>query len=138
MVFTNPINYCLRTHLSIIMAYARPQMLMTAIDCKKRGITFTAVHDSYWTHACDVDTMSEALRDQFVDLYVCAPPPPPLHACSCMTECARMGSLLLPSKTARPSVSGLRLIARIDRYSMPLLENLRESLRIRFPMVRVI
>ena len=48
-------------------------MMMTAIECKKRGITFTAVHDSYWTHACDVDTMSTALRDQFVELYVHLP-----------------------------------------------------------------
>jgi DNA-directed RNA polymerase len=67
---------------------ARRQMLMTAIECQKLGLTFTAVHDSYWTHACDVDTMNIVLRDQFVRL-----------------------------------------------YSMPLLEQLRDSLRLRFAEV---
>jgi DNA-directed RNA polymerase, mitochondrial len=26
---------------------------------KERGLQFTAVHDSFWTHACDIDTMNE-------------------------------------------------------------------------------
>ena len=33
-------------------------MLMTAMNMKKKGLTFSAVHDSYWTHACDVDVMN--------------------------------------------------------------------------------
>ena len=27
------------------------------------------VHDSYWTHACDVDEMNRLLREKFVQLY---------------------------------------------------------------------
>lgn len=27
------------------------------------------VHDSYWTHACDVDEMNKILREKFVELY---------------------------------------------------------------------
>lgn len=27
------------------------------------------VHDSYWTHACDVDQMNKILREKFVELY---------------------------------------------------------------------
>lgn len=27
------------------------------------------VHDSYWTHACDVDQMNRILREKFVELY---------------------------------------------------------------------
>jgi DNA-directed RNA polymerase len=27
------------------------------------------VHDSYWTHACDVDEMSTVLRDTFIELH---------------------------------------------------------------------
>ncbi|CAB4288405.1 unnamed protein product [Prunus armeniaca] len=27
------------------------------------------VHDSFWTHACDVDQMNEILLDKFVELY---------------------------------------------------------------------
>lgn len=44
-------------------------MLLTALEMEQRGLTFSAVHDSFWTHACDVDEMNEALRDVFVDLY---------------------------------------------------------------------
>jgi DNA-directed RNA polymerase len=29
----------------------------------------TGVHDSYWTHACDVDDLSRILREKFVELY---------------------------------------------------------------------
>jgi DNA-directed RNA polymerase, mitochondrial len=61
-------------------------MLLTAIKMQQLGLSFTAVHDSYWTHACDVDQMNSALRTCFVDL-----------------------------------------------YSQPILEDLRETLMIRFP-----
>ncbi|KAG7986384.1 hypothetical protein I3843_03G076300 [Carya illinoinensis] len=44
-------------------------MMMTAIACKKAGLNFAGVHDSYWTHACDVDEMSRMLREKFVELY---------------------------------------------------------------------
>lgn len=27
------------------------------------------VHDSYWTHACDVEQMNKILREKFVELY---------------------------------------------------------------------
>ncbi|KAM7271345.1 hypothetical protein ACFE04_030559 [Oxalis oulophora] len=44
-------------------------MMMTAIACKQAGLNFAGVHDSYWTHACDVDTMNGILREKFVELY---------------------------------------------------------------------
>lgn len=44
-------------------------MLMTALEMDRRGLSFSAVHDSFWTHACDIDEMNEALREQFVELY---------------------------------------------------------------------
>lgn len=44
-------------------------MLMTAMEMDRRGLAFSAVHDSFWTHPCNVDEMNEALRDCFVDLY---------------------------------------------------------------------
>ncbi|KAL9253099.1 DNA-directed RNA polymerase 1B, mitochondrial-like protein [Drosera capensis] len=44
-------------------------MMMTAISCKKAGLSFAGVHDSYWTHACDVDEMNQILREKFVELY---------------------------------------------------------------------
>ncbi|XP_073158292.1 DNA-directed RNA polymerase 3, chloroplastic-like isoform X2 [Henckelia pumila] len=44
-------------------------MMMTAIACRDAGIRFAGVHDSFWTHACDVDRMNQILRKKFVDLY---------------------------------------------------------------------
>ncbi|CAN4121991.1 unnamed protein product [Withania somnifera] len=44
-------------------------MMMTAIACKEAGLSFAGVHDSYWTHACDVDQMNRILREKFVELY---------------------------------------------------------------------
>ncbi|KAL5582055.1 hypothetical protein UlMin_014497 [Ulmus minor] len=44
-------------------------MMMTAVACRKSGLTFAGVHDSYWTHACDVDEMNKILREKFVELY---------------------------------------------------------------------
>ncbi|XP_059655628.1 DNA-directed RNA polymerase 1B, mitochondrial-like [Cornus florida] len=44
-------------------------MMMTAIACKEAGLNFAGVHDSYWTHACDVDKMNGILREKFVELY---------------------------------------------------------------------
>ncbi|XP_073003649.1 DNA-directed RNA polymerase 1, mitochondrial-like [Typha latifolia] len=44
-------------------------MMMTAVTCKREGLNFAGVHDSYWTHACDVDQMNRILREKFVELY---------------------------------------------------------------------
>jgi len=44
-------------------------MLMTAEQCHAEGIRFAAVHDSYWSHAADIDQMNIILRDQFIALH---------------------------------------------------------------------
>ena len=44
-------------------------MMLTALECQKQGITFAAVHDSYWSHASDVPRMNAILRNQFVALH---------------------------------------------------------------------
>lgn len=44
-------------------------MLMTALEMDRRGLAFSAVHDSFWTHPCDIDEMNEGLRDCFIELY---------------------------------------------------------------------
>ncbi|KAI3768449.1 hypothetical protein L2E82_19130 [Cichorium intybus] len=44
-------------------------MMMTAVACKHAGLNFAGVHDSYWTHACNVDEMNRILREKFVQLY---------------------------------------------------------------------
>ncbi len=54
---------------NLIHSIDSTHMLMTATKCEAEGLSFTAVHDSYWTHAADVDRMNEILRDQFVRLH---------------------------------------------------------------------
>ncbi|KRX08397.1 hypothetical protein PPERSA_08596 [Pseudocohnilembus persalinus] len=44
-------------------------LMYTARECTKEGIVFASVHDSYWTHAADVERMNVILREQFVKLY---------------------------------------------------------------------
>ncbi|CAG8544226.1 5676_t:CDS:10 [Ambispora gerdemannii] len=44
-------------------------MLMSALACKSASLTFASVHDSYWTHACDIPKMSKILREEFVKLH---------------------------------------------------------------------
>ncbi|KAI5949646.1 RPO41 [Candida margitis] len=44
-------------------------MLMTATRCGESSLQFASVHDSFWTHAANIDTMNSILRDQFVRLH---------------------------------------------------------------------
>merc|ERR1712000_118324 len=44
-------------------------MMLTALKVQEMGLTFASVHDSFWTHACDVNKMNEALRESFVNLH---------------------------------------------------------------------
>lgn len=44
-------------------------MILTALECCQAGLTFASVHDSYWTHAADIETMSQLIRDTFVRLH---------------------------------------------------------------------
>ncbi|XWS73124.1 hypothetical protein CRYUN_Cryun02cG0098400 [Craigia yunnanensis] len=44
-------------------------MMMTAVACRDAGLHFAGVHDSFWTHACDVEKMNQILRENFVELY---------------------------------------------------------------------
>ncbi|KAL4654438.1 hypothetical protein ACB092_01G378300 [Castanea dentata] len=44
-------------------------MMMTAVACRDAGLRFAGVHDSFWTHASDVDKMNQILREKFVELY---------------------------------------------------------------------
>ncbi|KAI9027154.1 hypothetical protein CLU79DRAFT_812057 [Phycomyces nitens] len=44
-------------------------MLMSAVACHEKDMAFASVHDSYWTHACDVDEMNKVIRDQFIELH---------------------------------------------------------------------
>ncbi|CAN8101970.1 unnamed protein product [Discula destructiva] len=44
-------------------------MLLSALECDELGLAFAAVHDSFWTHAADVDVMNRVLRDAFIRIH---------------------------------------------------------------------
>ncbi|AET37737.1 DNA-directed RNA polymerase Ecym_1514 [Eremothecium cymbalariae DBVPG len=44
-------------------------MLLSAIECGSQGLQFAAVHDSYWSHACDISLMNKTLRNQFIKMH---------------------------------------------------------------------
>ncbi|KAK1965469.1 DNA-dependent RNA polymerase [Colletotrichum sublineola] len=44
-------------------------MLLSALECHELGLDFAAVHDSFWTHAADVNVMNRVLRDAFVRIH---------------------------------------------------------------------
>ncbi|CAI0652680.1 unnamed protein product [Colletotrichum noveboracense] len=44
-------------------------MLLSALECNELGLDFAAVHDSFWTHAADVDSMNRVLRDAFIRIH---------------------------------------------------------------------
>ncbi|KAF5669411.1 DNA-directed rna mitochondrial [Fusarium heterosporum] len=44
-------------------------MLLSALKCDELGLKFAAVHDSFWTHAADVDVMNGVLRDAFIRIH---------------------------------------------------------------------
>lgn len=44
-------------------------MTLSALKCSELGLTFAAVHDSFWTHAADVPVLSTVLRDAFVRMH---------------------------------------------------------------------
>ncbi len=44
-------------------------MMKTSERARAENITFAAVHDSFWSHACDIDRVGEILREEFVDVH---------------------------------------------------------------------
>nr|AAK97228.2 RNA polymerase [Trypanosoma brucei brucei] len=54
---------------NLIHSLDASHLAMTAIEMQNLGLSMMAVHDSYWTYACDLPTLSRVLREQFVTLY---------------------------------------------------------------------
>ncbi|XP_036280950.1 DNA-directed RNA polymerase, mitochondrial isoform X2 [Pipistrellus kuhlii] len=44
-------------------------MMLTALHCYRKGLTFVSVHDCFWTHAADVAIMNQVCREQFIRLH---------------------------------------------------------------------
>lgn len=94
-------------------------MLMSAVKCDELGLAFSAVHDSFWTHAADIDTMNRVLRDAFVQL----------HSQDLIQRLAdefktRYGDHLYLAKVKQSSDIGQRILAWRDRNSLTRVEEL--------------
>ncbi|KAI5949610.1 hypothetical protein KGF54_005488 [Candida jiufengensis] len=44
-------------------------MFLTCNECFNQGITFTSIHDSYWTYPDQVEQLSTILREKFIELH---------------------------------------------------------------------
>ncbi|XP_053210722.1 DNA-directed RNA polymerase, mitochondrial-like [Panonychus citri] len=44
-------------------------MMLTALECERLGLNFAAIHDSYWTHPCNIDLMNIVCRQKFISLH---------------------------------------------------------------------
>ena len=44
-------------------------MYLSALRCHDAGLTFASVHDSFWTHAADVDILNQVIRDAFISIH---------------------------------------------------------------------
>jgi DNA-directed RNA polymerase len=44
-------------------------MVLSALKADELGLSFSAVHDSFWTHAADIDTLNTLLRDAFIRMH---------------------------------------------------------------------
>ncbi len=44
-------------------------MMLTSLHCHREGITFSSVHDCFWTHPNCVEQMNRICRQQFVALH---------------------------------------------------------------------
>lgn len=54
---------------NLIHSLDATHLAMTALEMQHQGLAMMAVHDSYWTYACDLPKLSQILREQFVNLY---------------------------------------------------------------------
>ena len=44
-------------------------MVLSALKADELGLSFSAVHDSFWTHAADVNTLNSLLREAFIRMH---------------------------------------------------------------------
>jgi DNA-directed RNA polymerase, mitochondrial len=44
-------------------------MMLSALKMDELGLDFAAVHDSFWTHASEIDTLNRLLRDAFIRMH---------------------------------------------------------------------
>lgn len=103
-------------------------MLLSALECDAQGLSFAAVHDSFWTHAADIDVMNRALRDSFIRIHS----EDVIGRLAAEFEARYKGSLYLTQveagTPAEKAVSALRKELHLELQDEVLME--RERLRL--------
>jgi DNA-directed RNA polymerase len=54
---------------NFVHALDASHLTLTALGMKRRGLTMVGIHDSFGTHASDVDALHEVVRHEFVQMY---------------------------------------------------------------------
>ncbi|KAF5973406.1 DNA-directed RNA polymerase mitochondrial [Fusarium coicis] len=103
-------------------------MLLSALKCDELGLKFAAVHDSFWTHAADVDILSGVLRDAFIRIHE----EDVVGRLATEFEARYRGSLYLAnipnSSPAAIKIKEFRKTSKLTQREEVLLEHKRNSL----------
>lgn len=54
---------------NFVHALDASHLTLVALRMKREGLSMVGIHDSFGTHACDVDAMDTAIREEFVNMY---------------------------------------------------------------------
>lgn len=105
-------------------------MLLSALECNERGLAFAAVHDSFWTHAADVDVMNGVIRDSFIKIHE----EDVIGRLAAEFETRHKGSLYLtnidPNSPVAKKIKALRKKSNLSPREELLLEHKRNALRL--------
>lgn len=105
-------------------------MLLSALQSHEQGLDFAAVHDSFWTHAADIDTMNGILREAFIQIHE----EDVVGRLATEFEARHKGSLYLahldPSTPVAKKIKQLRKNSKLKPKEELLLEYKRNSLRL--------
>ncbi|KYK61347.1 DNA-directed RNA polymerase [Drechmeria coniospora] len=105
-------------------------MLLSALQCDALGLSFAAVHDSFWTHAADVDAMNEVIRDSFIKIHE----EDVVGRLAAEFQARHKGSLYLahidPSTAVAKKIKELRKNSKLSPKEELLLEHKRNQLQL--------
>ncbi|KAG5953083.1 hypothetical protein E4U53_006950 [Claviceps sorghi] len=105
-------------------------MLLSALRCHENDLVFAAVHDSFWTHAADIDTMNGILREAFIQIHE----EDVVGRLAKEFETRHKGSLYLShvdaSSAAAKKIKELRKSSKLSAKEELLLEHKRNTLRL--------
>jgi DNA-directed RNA polymerase len=105
-------------------------MLLSALECDARGLDFAAVHDSFWTHAGDLDVMNEVLREAFIRIHE----EDVVGRLGAEFEARHQGSIYLakidPDTPVAQKIKELRKKSKLSPKEELLLEHKRNQLKL--------